>query len=657
MSEMVKNEKPSGWESLVSGLRRPSILMPALAVVTVILYSGTLLFQFVWDDETQIVDNPIVRSLGNLHRVFTSDLWYHTGSFQVYYRPLFIVWSILNYAVFGLHPWGWHLGAVLLHVAAVVAVFLLVRKLGLEYWTAALAAFIFALHPIHIECVAWISAASDSMVTAFTALAFIAFLNTREPEARHVAEWRVASLVLFACALLTKEIVLGFSLLIGLYELLYPRNERLSLGQKVRAAILIALPYAVLTAGYLLFRTLTLARLAGNSDPAHTLKDVFLALPYVLTFYLRQLILPTGLTGLYYTPYATAESTRYLFPAVLVLGCLAGVIFFWSRKKADPLVLFAGSWMLICLAPALYLRSFADGDFVRDRYIYLGSVGFAILVAKLIRLLPSIGPWNVQTTQMAGLVTLCSAYLVMSLMQQVYWNSDLLIYARAYQLYPQNPVAAVALAREYSHMGAYDRAIPIVEEVQRTSPQYVYGAYALAYVYIGAGRKEQGRAALLHAQNVMPQYMNGETGAASVAAMWGQLGDYERAGQLCSQVLTRDPDLYSALYNCGVIQIMAGHYEAAEPLLRRAVKAAPELAAPRHFLGRALFLDGKYAEGQQYLSQAVQMDPAVYDNHYWLGRSFEQSGNPSAAKEEYRRALQLNEDSAEAKLHLAALDK
>ena len=91
-------------------------------------------------------------------------------------------------------------------------------------------------------------------------------------------------------------------------------------------------------------------------------------------------------------------------------------------------------------------------------------------------------------------------------------------------------------------------------------------------------------------------------------------------------------------------------------MLRRAITVAPQLAGARHFLGRALLLDGRNSEARPYLQQAVMMDPSVYDYHYWLGLSLEKSGDTSAAREEYRQALQLNEDSAEAKLHMAALE-
>jgi tetratricopeptide (TPR) repeat protein len=155
---------------------------------------------------------------------------------------------------------------------------------------------------------------------------------------------------------------------------------------------------------------------------------------------------------------------------------------------------------------------------------------------------------------------------------------------------------------------------------------------------------------------VNPDYAKSEMGMAAVAGLYGQMGDYERAFALCSEILEKEPNLYSALYNCGNIHLIDGQYRDAEQLLSRAVQLVPEQAAPKHFLGRALLQDGRNAEAQPYLLQAVAMDPKVWDYHYWLAVSFEQSGNMSAARAEYQRALQLNQDSKDAKMRLTALE-
>src|SRR3984893_18299254 len=220
---------PRPLELLAHYLQRPDILLSLVGLVTFVVYSGTLSFDFVWDDWPQIVNSPIIRSWSNLPRAFGSDLWYHVARHQVYYRPLFVAWSMLNYSLFGLKPWGWHLGALLLHVCAVFSMFWLVRRLGLDYWSAALATLIFALHPVHIEPVSWVSAASDTMVTIFVALSFVAYLDGRGgeetiPASRRRMAWRVASLAFFACALLTKEMAVFFAGIVGIYAWLNPAD-------------------------------------------------------------------------------------------------------------------------------------------------------------------------------------------------------------------------------------------------------------------------------------------------------------------------------------------------------------------------------------------------------------------------------------------------
>jgi len=657
MNETPAHLEPSATEVLAKNLRQPFVLLPLLGLVTFVLYSGSLSFDFVWDDWPQIVNSPIIRTWSNLPRAFGSDLWYHVARHQVYYRPLFVAWSMLNYTLFGLHPWGWHLGAIVLHVTAVAAVFWLARRLGLEYWTAALATLIFALHPVHIEPVTWVSAASDTMVTMFAALAFAAFLNGRDlkgsPKRKQSARWQIASLALFACALLTKEMAVVFSVLVAIYAWLHPREQKISAVRRVSAAVIEAAPYALLTVVYALLRKHALPHATGQFDPNHGIIDVARTLPLVLSVYLRQLLIPVGITGLYYTPYVTSAIVNHVVVPGLVLGLVVVGLWAWNRREEGNTVAFAGLWLLVGLAPALYLRNFGNGDFVRDRYMYLPSIGFAILAAMGLRRLPSIKTWNAQAVQACAVIVLCAGYVSASLAQQVYWGNDLLLLVRGQSLYPGNPYAVAGLAKEYSQRGAHDRAIALAQSVVRDHPEYGYGPLALAEAYIHAGRFEEGRVWL---DRVNPDYAKSEVGMAGLAGLYGQMGDYERAFALCSEILEKEPNLYSALYNCGNIHLMDGQYRDAEQLLSRAVELVPEQAGPKHFLGRALFQQGRNAEAQPYLLQAAGMDPSVWDYHYWLAESLEKSGNISAARAEYQRALYLNQDSKEAKLRLTALE-
>jgi tetratricopeptide (TPR) repeat protein len=656
MNETPEYPEPSASELLAKYLRWPGVLLPLLGLVTFVLYSGSLSFEFVWDDWPQIVNNPIIRTWSNLPRAFGSDLWYHVARHQVYYRPLFVVWSMLNFTVFGLRSWGWHLGAVLLHVGAVASVFWLARKLKLEYWTAALAALIFALHPIHVEPVAWISAASDTMVAMFVALAFVAFLSGRDPAAQKKTAWKIASWALLMCALLTKEMAVAFTALVAIYAWLNPPDKKASLGQRLRGAVIEALPYALVTLGYVLLRKHALLHSTGQFDTGHGALDVARTLPLVLAFYLKQLLVPVGLTGLYYTPYVTTAIFKQLIVPAVVLGAVSIGLWYWNRREKDSTVAFAALWLLVGLAPALYLRNFGNGDFVRDRYMYLPSIGFAILAAKGLRLLPSFQRWSAKNVQLGATLALCSFYVMASLSQQVYWGSGFLMLLRGQKLYPGNPNVTVGLSAEYSERGAHEKAIELAQQGVREHPEYVYTLLAMAETNVRAGHYEEGRIWLQRFLAVNPDILKTETGLALVAGLYGQMRDFDQAFGLCDEVLAKEPNLYSALYNCGNIHLMAGQYAQAQQLLSRAVQLVPEDAGPKYYLGRALLGDGRNQEAQPYLQAAVALDPKVWDYHYWLAVSLEQSGNIVAARAEYRQALQLNQGSNEAKLRLAALE-
>jgi protein O-mannosyl-transferase len=648
----VDEKTPPSRESIESWLRNPLILLLLLSLLTFVLYIGTLHFQFVWDDKPQIVNNPLIRTWAAVPRAFVSDLWYHATRNQLYYRPLFTTWSTLNYSLFELKPWGWHLGAIVAHIVAVIAVFALARKLGLEYWTAALSALFFAVHPVHIECVAWVSAASDSLVTFFFALSFAAFLNSQKPEEGNWLGWRIASLFLLACALLTKEMGVTLCLMVAIYVWLFPRPGASS---KVVQAIMAALPYGVLTFAYVLLRKFALHHVAGSFDPGHGIADMMLTLPLVLYKYLRILVLPVGLTGLYYDPYVqSAASPRFWLP-VIALAAVAASIWYWTRRTGDRIVAFAGLWMVVTLIPVLYLRNFSNGDFVRDRYVYLPSVGFVILLAKLIRLLPTLKSLSSAAVQAVATTVLVLAYCVGSYAQQVYWGSELLVFARGNALYPESAYAAIGFAKELSRRGAYDRAADLLKTAIRNRPDLGAGYFLLAEISVKRGDKERGRVYLDKAIARFPSYLNSEVGKIDVAGIYGQLGDYDHALALCSQVLQAEPDLYSALYNCGNINLMAGHYPEAEKLLTLAVREAPEEAAPNYFLGLVFFQTGRPKEAEASISKAVALDPNVYDYHYWYARTLIARGDIPGARRELQAALAVKSDGAEAKAALAAL--
>ncbi len=651
-----ESNSPTPSKGVIDHLRRPAVLLLILCSLTFLTYSGTLHFEFVWDDQLQVVNNPLIRSVSAIPRTFTSDLWYHTDTASLYYRPLFLCWSILNYALFGLHPWGWHLGAVLLHVLVIPAVYALARKLNADHWTAAVAAAIFALHPIHVECASWVSASSDTMVTFFYVLAFVAFIKSRETEQPHRPYWALAALCLLAAGLFTKEMALTFAMVAAIYAFLFPAPASIrSFPRRAKHAVWASVPYAVLTFAYLLLRELALHRVAGAFDQAHGITDVLITLPSVLFQYLRLLSLPVGLTALYYTKYVDTAA-GFVLP-VLGLAIFGVLIWIWKKRTGDLVLPFAAMWWVVTLIPVLYLRSFVNGDFVRDRYVYLPSVGFMILAAKAIRSIPSVRGFSARAVQIAAVAILCGTFTVASIFQQVYWGNELLVFYRGHSLYPESRYATLNFAYALGKQGAFAREASLLADLVKKYPTYARAYYQLTEAYAALGRRDLARQALQKALEIDTTDVSSATGMANLVGLYIALEDYDRAREVCSQVLAREPDLYTALYNCGYAQFLAGNDKEAEKLLSHAVQIGPDLAEPNYFLGRTLLHMGQQAGAEKYLTIAAAIQPRAYECHFWLGQALEMRGAVSEARKQYLQTLKWKPDSEEAKQRLAALDR
>ncbi|HYA31272.1 MAG TPA: hypothetical protein VED67_00830, partial [Thermodesulfovibrionales bacterium] len=186
-----------------------------------LLYINALVADFVYDDKYQIVDNPWIRDIRNIPIIFSGNVWSFHPVFSTsnYYRPLMHIVYMLNYHVFGLNPWGFHLVNILFHCGASVFVFLVTRKLLKEHRVTTssvylsppfIAAMLFASHPTHSEVVAWIAGVPDVALTVFYLLSFYFYISFRDGAKRGYP----LSVLSFSVATLFKEPALTLPILL-----------------------------------------------------------------------------------------------------------------------------------------------------------------------------------------------------------------------------------------------------------------------------------------------------------------------------------------------------------------------------------------------------------------------------------------------------------
>ena len=177
---------PPGPERATSRLDRPrALLIAALVACATLPYLNILFNGFVYDDDTQVVQNSYVQSFRYLKEIFTTHVWSFRGlTVSNYYRPMMTFGYLVCYQLFGMQAYGFHLVSLLLHVLVVCLVFVLTERLTGDRVWAFVAGALFALHPIHTESVAWIAAVTDLELTFFYLLTFGFFLAVARPGGR-----------------------------------------------------------------------------------------------------------------------------------------------------------------------------------------------------------------------------------------------------------------------------------------------------------------------------------------------------------------------------------------------------------------------------------------------------------------------------------------
>ena len=433
---------------------RRFILIILLVAVTLLIHARAIGFGFcVYDDQHQIVHNPSL-TWQAAPGYFVKDVWsFQDPQYRNYYRPLFLVWLLINFKLFALHAAWWHVTSILLHAAVVVLVYLLALRLLQEDWLAALAAWLFAAHPAHVESVVWLSGVTEPLVAVFFVGVLLAYMQWRE---RQSVGAMLACAVLTLLSLMSKETALALPLLIVAYEWLFPREARTR--QRVKEVARAAWAPMAAVAVYAALRLNAMHHVLSDTN---SLVPVLLSWPMLLMKYLWMLCWPSDL-ALFHPERILASATLAGFwLPLLVIVALAGLIL-WLH---DRMVSFLALGILLPLLPALAgVLSFPAGDILHDRYTYLSSIFAALLFAYGVDKLPLRNKTilNQPAAVVLAILPVCLLASVTAV-QVEWWQSGLSLFTRAVQVAPENVRARNMLANQLFKAGAAERALELYQ--------------------------------------------------------------------------------------------------------------------------------------------------------------------------------------------------
>lgn len=469
---------------------RPPRALPAQYILLIVLsalpFLPSLRYQFVYDDDVQIVNNAAIRLWDSVPEFFTSTsfgIFDPNAASNFHYRPIFYLWLRINDALFGLHSFGWHLSALCVHLAVTLLLFNLLLRHFRDPWIATTAALIFGVYPIHIESVVWVSGATDPLAALFLLASILLWLRRGESSSSGL---QIASLACYAAALLTKETAIVFPGIVFVYSMAGLKKSEIdaakSAAPRLARALREIIPYAVVTAFYLVARYAVL-RSMPPQQPWLTSRDAILSAPLVLIFYLRHLIWPFRLSLFYSFPAVTSVRSILFWLPLVTFAALKAVVWLWWRRNRAPAILAAAAWCLLPLLPVLDIALFQRDDTVHDRYLYLPSIGLAIGLGLLLDALSrAITRNRVPVPKIALAAVLIIVLGVSTLAQASPWRRNFSLYQHAVEISPGNTIARNNLAGELTQQNQLEEAKSIFQAVLQDRPDYWLANYNLGYV-------------------------------------------------------------------------------------------------------------------------------------------------------------------------------
>lgn len=640
-----------------------------LAMLTLAAFWPVLHNGFVnYDDPEYVTENPHIRTGltgANVHWAFINQ---HGGN----WHPLTSISHMLDVQLFGLRA-NWHHGINLLfHTINVVLLFLLLEQLTGRRWPSASVAALFAVHPLHVESVAWVAERKDVLSTFFFLLtlgAYVKYVSSRTRREQKKSEinpktqigkfYYCLALVLFALGLMSKPMLVTLPLLMLLLDF-WPLRRLQSANHNAQPAkpwpqnstspiprlVLEKLPFFALAAVSSVL-TIWAQRKAGTLSSLEALPLDFRISNALVSWvrYLSKTIWPTRL-AVFYPPPNAWPIEIVAGAAILVLGVTVFVI--WFAKKAPELAV-GWFWFLCTLVPVIGIVQ-VGRQAMADRYAYIPSIGLFVavvwVVADWMARQPATKPWIVA----AELMVLASC-AGLTWRQATYWRDTASLFEHAIAVTGDNAVAENNLGVSLLKADKLSEAEPHFTNAVR-----IKGNYPEALVNLGLCRERAGSTneavgfyeRAVRVQPTAPAYYN-------LANVLSKEGDLDKAENTFRAALQLKPEFVEALYNFGALLAKEGRVDEAAAKYSEALKLQPDSADMHLSFGALLASQQKWNEAITEFKAALRSDPSNGDAEFNLAAAHQAKGDLAEAARCYAEASRMRPNDVQARENLGIL--
>jgi tetratricopeptide (TPR) repeat protein len=561
-----------------------------VAMLVVLVYANSVSNGFVGDDPAFISGNVGIRDIGNTVAFFTGTD--HTATSRpewggIIYRPLRTLSYAVDYALFKQHPVGYHLHSLLWHAGVCALIYLITVQVTRAPWSALIAAVVFAVHPLHVEAVAWLSSRADLIGSFFALLSLLLYICSRAEEGRRQYALLGFALIAFFVACLGKETMVFLPGLAILYDTSFSTDRPLA--RTVRERLPAWLAYSIVCAVYLGIRFAVTGRMSTEATWwGGSWHGTALMMVKVTAIYLRLIVAPFELSLRYHiAPVKTLADAGFWISLLVISAYAAATAAAYKRSRVT---FFFLCWFPLALVPISNLIPISF-SMMAERYIYLPSAGPIVAAAHLLG--EALRKWNDagQQRRLRGAAAVAAlAVLVMaacSVRRNRVYRDQTTFYQAALAANPDSAPGLKGMGDQLAQAGDHRQAMDYYRQALANDPAYADAMARLAKSLQRTGDTEGAATWAVAATAYGPDDAKVHFIVADIYLRQRQMA---KAQHHWERTVALNPRHGEALNNLGNCHFVAGRQEQALLHYRRSLDANPD--NPNAHFNVALILEG-----------------------------------------------------------------
>ncbi|MBI5021214.1 MAG: tetratricopeptide repeat protein [Ignavibacteriales bacterium] len=624
-----------------------------LAGVSIVAFFPLLNNNFVnYDDPGYITQNQNVRSGISLKTI----VWAFKSNEQSNWHPLTWMSHALDYQLFGLNPTYHHLMNLLLHIISSVLLFIFLKKATDSHWQSLFVAVVFAIHPLHVESVAWASERKDVLSGLFWMLTMWAYIRYRQVPG--LSRYMLV-LFLFSLGILSKPMIITLPFVLILLDY-WPLNHlsfKSMTGKKEKYIIPTSLvnnikdkiPFFILSLGSSII-TYIVQREGGSMAESGGLlfKDRLFNAVLSYSKYIVKTFIPTDLSVFYPHPANNINLLLVFFSFIILLSF---TWFVWKRRSTLPFLFVGWFWFLGTLVPVIGIVQVGLQS-MADRYMYLPMIGLTITIAWGLPIFLRRHIQNPKHIFTFGFVAVSLMMTFVARTQTEYWKDSKTLFQHALSVTSDNDIAYTNLGVDYADSGKHRDAVYNLRKAYQLKPNEVGIRSNLAKALASIGEYDE---ALDHYNWLLKKVKPDPRLYLRIGNVHADEGRYDEAVVYFLKSIELDSS--NAFTHCqlGEVYIYQGKYIEAKQECTRALQIDSTYAEAHNILGVLAGKQQQYDLALDEFSEAIRLDSLNSDYYTDLGVLYDKMNQFSNSEYAYKKAIALNQNNLDACFNLGLI--